>query len=150
MNQEIMSWDNITMITTNLGRTLPKTKFDYIIAIANGGLIPARLLKNFINCDKIITIGIKHYKDKDKLRSITIWNPIDKNKLKQKRVVIIDDICDSGDTLKYCINYCKPYVKSFTTVTLLYKKIAVVKPDYYGAETDKWIVFPWERNLSIK
>lgn len=58
--------------------------------------------------------------------------------------LVVDDICDTGKTLK---QYRKAYGGRFDTLAMFYKptRSPDVKPVYYVRETDKWIVFPWER-----
>ena len=54
--------------------------------------------------------------------------------------LVVDDICDSGETLKK--------VPGVYTATLHYKKSAIVKPTLYAKliETeDNWVIYPWER-----
>jgi len=54
-----------------------------------------------------------------------------------KNILIVDDIADTGITLK-------KYDNLYLTATLFYKACSSVKPDFYVEETTKWIVFPWE------
>ena len=57
--------------------------------------------------------------------------------------LVVDDIADTGVTLlKYRDNFR-------ATATLYYKKRSVVKPRFYVYETNKWVVFPWEKEDEI-
>lgn len=56
----------------------------------------------------------------------------------KKDIIIVDDICDTGKTLK-------PFIeKGYTTACLFYKPRSDVKPTFYIEETNEWIVFPYE------
>ena len=57
--------------------------------------------------------------------------------------LIVDDIADTGITLQQFQHF------GVATATLFYKKRSIVKPTFYVEETDRWIVFPWERSDEI-
>ena len=59
--------------------------------------------------------------------------------IKREELLIVDDIADTGVTLEKLTGMC------IATATLFYKKRSTVKPTFYVVNTDKWIVFPWER-----
>ena len=55
--------------------------------------------------------------------------------------VVIDDIADTGETLKF---YEETFKKSYI-VTVHEHEQSIVKPDYSVIDKgDKWIVYPWE------
>lgn len=60
--------------------------------------------------------------------------------------LIIDDICDSGETLlHYEQNSSAMNKPLYHITTMMYKENALVKPEYYwGIKRTEWIVFPWE------
>ena len=64
--------------------------------------------------------------------------------INKKNILIVDDISDSGHTLKH---YKK---QGYTTATLDVRNTTVTKPDYYcnWLETTDWIVYPWEKKDS--
>jgi hypothetical protein len=70
--------------------------------------------------------------------------------LAKKRVILFDDVNDSGESLEYALKYLEHFGPlSITTATLFHKAHAKIKPDFIGAETDAWIVFPHERREVI-
>ncbi len=63
------------------------------------------------------------------------------------RVLIVDDIFDSGSTMRKVVDELKPRVQEIRVATLYYKEEANVSglvPDYYQRKTESWIVFPHE------
>jgi len=65
----------------------------------------------------------------------------------QSRVLVIDDIFDSGSTMKKVVELLAPSVAEIRLATLYYKPEANTTdlvPDFYGRKTDRWIVFPHE------
>ena len=61
------------------------------------------------------------------------------------RVLIVDDIADTGKTLNDFKRAFKIMDASLTTATLFVKDRSIIKPDFYVEETTDWIVYPWEK-----
>ena len=104
---------------------------DYVVGIPRGGLIIAVMISH--------RLGIKHMTI-DHLEKLEEFDlDIDK-----KRILIVDDISDSGQTLK---RYKK---EGYTTATLDVRNSTVTIPDFYSnwIENADWIVYPWERKDS--
>ena len=69
------------------------------------------------------------------------------NVTSESRVLVIDDIFDSGSTMKHVTELLAPSVSEIKIATLYYKKDANttdITPDFYSRKTDRWIVFPHE------
>jgi len=70
--------------------------------------------------------------------------------IRDKRILLVDDIADSGRTLKRAIGYLKRFrPKTIATVTMFYKPRSAFKPDYFAEQTDKWVIFPHEHTETI-
>jgi hypoxanthine phosphoribosyltransferase len=70
-----------------------------------------------------------------------------KNLTPESKVLVIDDIFDSGSTMKKVVDELGSVVAELRIATLYYKSEANttnIIPDYYGRKTDRWIVFPHE------
>ena len=104
---------------------------DYVVGIPRGGLIIAVMISH--------RLGIKHM-TVDHLEKLEEFN-LDINK---KRILIVDDISDSGQTLK---RYKK---EGYTTATLDVRNSTITVPDFYSnwIENADWIVYPWEKKDS--
>ncbi|MEO1937062.1 MAG: phosphoribosyltransferase family protein [Sulfurimonas sp.] len=66
-----------------------------------------------------------------------------------KKVLVVDDIADSGETLAHVMEYFQnnyPEVE-FQSATLFYKKSSVYEPTYWVQEANVWIDFFWERDF---
>lgn len=65
----------------------------------------------------------------------------------QHRVLVVDDIFDTGNTARAVLRLLQPHAAEVRLATLYWKKsaeVADVRPFYYVRETDAWIVFPHE------
>jgi len=120
---------------------------DCVIGISIGGVFPAIHFARLFNTKNLITIAVKSY-DGQERKDIQVINLPTKDLLVGKNVLLIDDISDSGSTLKFLVNLLKEEykVKNIKTVTLFVnEKNCQYYPDFYFEKVNKWIDFPWDR-----
>ena len=116
-NKIYLSWDDISVLVEDLCDTIASSgaEITSITGIKRGGLIPAVMISHKLNIPYVDRIN--------------------------KDTLVIDDICDTGETLKNSI--------ALYTATLHYKPTAGFTPDFYAKEVGSdWIVYPWERKDS--
>ena len=117
---------------------------DVLLAVARGGLTLAHLMAQAMDMRNLYTLNSVHYEGELKLDTFNVFNIPDVSHA--KRVLIIDDIVDSGETMEEILKILKekfPDVE-FKLATLFYKKTAVLQPDYTVREATQWIDFFWE------
>lgn len=145
----ILTYEDVEKITDELALKIKESGFkpDYIVGITTGGLIPlyfmARKLDNIHN---ILTVSVHSY-DKDKKEDLKIIY-LPEIDLSNKKVLLVDDIVGTGDTLKEISNIFidKYKVGELKTVTLAAIKGNQCYPDFYGIEEqDDWVMFPWDK-----
>jgi hypoxanthine phosphoribosyltransferase len=133
--------------------------FDYIIAIGGGGLIPARMLRQYLNIP-VIVVTIRFYDSDDRITSepeIMQWDPNTMANLVGKRCLIVDEVFDSGSTMEYVVDrLVSEGIEDLSALVVHHKKkisnllrkmaITSVLKNYYSLVdvTDEWIVYPWE------
>jgi hypoxanthine phosphoribosyltransferase len=116
-NKMYLSWDDINVLVEDLCNTIATSgaEIKSIAGIKRGGLIPAVMISHKLNIPYVDRIN--------------------------KDTLVVDDICDTGETLKKSI--------AMYTATLHYKPTAGFTPDFYAKEVGSdWIVYPWERKDS--
>ena len=155
----IITWEEIQRDATSLANKISHLNFSCIIGVANGGMIPATLIAKQLKVDKLLSCNLKSYQE-DKPRTgthshddvvKTISFPEWSMLREEDRVLIVDDLVDTGLTLKQIkqynniINYEQPE-KNWVFATLYSKPKSSFKPDHTVREfnNDEWIVFPWE------
>jgi len=119
----------------------PKT----IIAIARGGLSFAHYLSELLDIRDVFCINSISYEKQQQLSTIKIFNiPTIKEKTD---ILIVDDICDSGKTLKETTKLLqnKNPLSTIKTATLFYKEGAIFKPDFFVNKANCWIDFFWNK-----
>ena len=92
----------------------------------------------------LFTLNSIHYEKEQKLNTFNIFNIPDLTNA--KKVLIIDDIIDSGETMKEILSILNekfPKIE-FKIATLFYKSTALIKPDFCVREANEWIDLFWE------
>ena len=123
------TWEDVEVGVQKIISKLPEV--DYVVGIPRGGLILAVMISH--------RLGIKHMTI-DHLEKLEE----DGFDLIKKRILIVDDISDSGQTLK---RYKKD---GYTTATLDVRNSTITVPDHYvnWLDNTNWIVYPWEMKYS--
>jgi xanthine phosphoribosyltransferase len=137
-------YDEFLRDTLNLSGQLKEYQPDTLLAIARGGLTLGHFLASALDTRRLFTINSIHYDDTKKLDTFDIFNI--PNLVDAKKVVLIDDIVDSGETMREIKNLLESKYPSveFKIATIFYKPTAVIEADFKVKEADKWIDFFWE------
>lgn len=116
-----------------------------IVAVARGGWIPARLLLDFRSTKDVANIKIEGYTEINQQQVDPIISQPLGISVEGKTLLVVDDIADSGKSLKLAIEHLKEAGAAVVkTATLYHKPWSIVTPDYLVRQTDVWVVFPWE------
>lgn len=121
---------------------------DILLAVARGGLTLAHCMAQAMDMRNLYTLNSVHYEGDMKLDTFNIFNIPDVSHA--KRVLIIDDIVDSGETMEAILKLLNEKFPNvdFKLATLFYKGTAILKPDYSVREANEWIDFFWEVDIS--
>ncbi|MDR3346575.1 MAG: phosphoribosyltransferase [Campylobacteraceae bacterium] len=122
-------------------------KPDVILAIARGGLTFGHFLAHALDNRMLYAMNSIHYEDTNKMDTIKIFNIPDLSDA--KKVLIVDDIVDSGETIaeiKKILREKYPTTE-FKTAALFYKEKAIVRPDFWAREAKGWIKFLWDFSI---
>ena len=117
---------------------------EILLAIARGGVTLSHLMAQALDIRNLFTLNSIHYEKEEKLDTFNIFNIPDLTNA--KKVLIIDDIIDSGETMVEVLKILKekfPNIE-FKISTLFYKSSAIIKPDFTIREANEWIEFFWE------
>lgn len=134
-SKEYCTWQDLEILLEELAIKRSGKKYDVILAITNGGIVPARLIARELDIDQIQFIPIRN----KKLHAEEML-PL----LKGKKYLIVDDIYDTGDTFAKVFDIVKGFDCDFAFLMTRYKESnATLVGKVLNHE--KWIVFPWER-----
>ena len=135
--KEYCTWCEIEVLVEKLTNAIQRSgkKYDVVLAITNGGIIPARLVARELDINHLQFIPIRNKK-----LHIKEMLPL----LKGRKYLIIDDIYDTDDTFTKVFGVVKRFDSDFAFLMTRYKdnnaKLVAKVLNH-----EKWIVFPWER-----
>lgn len=117
-----------------------------IVALARGGLIPARLMCDFLGITDLVTLKVEHWIETGKTKDeATIKYPLIAD-FSGRDILIIDDITDTGKSLIVSTDYLGNTSPRQTRVaTMQYIPESKFKPDYFAEEVKvwTWFIYPW-------
>ena len=145
-----VSWKEIEEWTKGIRKMVVENNYnpDIIIGIARGGLVPARMVADYLFKKDLLSIKTEHWG----LTATINGKAVLKEKLNYdvtgKKVLIVDDITDTGESMKLSYNYIKSLNPAdVKTTSMLYIDGSNYTPDFYGKGLSKeewaWFVFPW-------
>jgi hypoxanthine phosphoribosyltransferase len=151
---EMLTWEDVDRLIDHL---LPQFEgeFEAMILITRGGIIPGGLLAEAMGITHILTAAVDFpaqvEMEKARLMAWPQFLQFPEDQLLQaRRTLVVDDVWGSGRTITAvknrvsaaggfpmtCVLHFNPYRSLFSAV----------RPDYYAAITDAYIVYPWEIN----
>jgi hypoxanthine phosphoribosyltransferase len=150
---EVPTWNQINDMLLAQAQKIQNQQFqpDIIIGVAKGGIIPARILSDLIETPQLAALQIAFYLDIAQSTSEPILKQPLTVAIKNKKTLIVDDIADTGKSLKLAQTHIKEQGAMETkTATLYFKPQSITKPDFYEKQTNKWVVFPWEIKETLR
>jgi hypoxanthine phosphoribosyltransferase len=142
-----MDWEQLGSSARHLAEAVHGDGYvpDIIMAVARGGLLPAAAVAYALGVKNTYTMNVEFYTDVDQRLDVPMVLPpvpelID---VTDARLLIVDDVADTGATLEVVQRFCAGKVAEVRTAVLYEKSRSVVKCDYVWRRTDRWITFPW-------
>lgn len=146
MKKICVEFDEIIRLCKELARQVKRSRFkpDIIIGVSRGGWVPARLLSEYLGVKLIASIGVCSYDENNKKCKPFLVEELGVD-IKDKRVLVIDEVADSGETLEFVKKYLASFKpKKMSLAVIHYKPCSKFRPDYYATKVNEWIVYPWE------
>lgn len=147
MEKYYYSYEEFVQDSKDLANQIKSYNPDTLVAIARGGLTLGHFLSSALDLRRLFTINSIHYDETKKLDSFEIFHIPDLSDA--KKVVLIDDIVDSGETMKEIKTLLEnkfPKVE-FKIATIFYKDTAIIEADFKVKEANSWINFFWEVDI---
>ena len=118
---------------------------DIVLSIARGGLVVAASLAYALSVKPCFVLNVEYYTDVEQRRDEPVVLPpsLDLDEARGARVLIADDVADTGHTLELVHRLCADRVAETRTAVLYEKPASVIRCDYVWKRTDRWILFPW-------
>lgn len=151
--RERLSWGEFGEATRDLARSVADDGYepDLILSIARGGLLVGAALSYALDVKNTWTMNVEFYTGvEERLEVPMILPPVPELvDLETARMLIADDVADTGETLTLVKDFCAGKVAEVRCAVLYEKSRSVVTCDYVWKRTDLWIDFPWSAEAPI-
>lgn len=150
---EAPSWDEIYDMLVSLAKEIKSSGYmpEVIVGVSRGGWPPARVMSDLLQNSNIANMKVEFYKDIGvRSKKPRITQPVT-SQVTGKRVLVVDDVADTGHSLKVVANHLmRKKARDLKVSTIYLKPQSVFRPDFYAKTTRKWIIFPWERLEAVR
>ncbi|MEU0489735.1 phosphoribosyltransferase [Nocardiopsis changdeensis] len=118
---------------------------DIILSIARGGLFVAGGLGYALGVKNLHVMNVEFYTGVGTTLDMPVMLPPVPNvvDLSDKRVLVADDVADTGKTLKLVHDFCAEHVAEVRSAVIYQKSHSLIDCEYVWKRTDQWIDFPW-------
>src|SRR5580704_11011836 len=151
--REVMKWKELGQGTRALAELVAADDYrpDMILAIARGGLLVAGALSYALGVKNTFTMNVEFYTGIDeRLEMPMLLPPVpDLVDFSETRVLIADDVADTGATLALVKSFVEGKVAEARCAVLYEKPRSIVQSEYVWRRTDRWIDFPWSSEPSL-
>lgn len=142
-----VTWQELHELTFIVAKQVieSEVEIDRVVTLAKGGWTMTRALVDFLFIQNVASIGVRFYTGiNERLDKPIVYQDLPIS-IQGEKVLLFDDIADTGASLIFAKEYLESRgVESILTATTLYKPHSQLKPDFYGAETDTWVIFPYD------
>lgn len=148
MNVELVSWDTFCRLARELALRIRASGFqpDMIVAIARGGVVPARVLCDYLDVMDLACVRVEHYRARHKAPEARVKHPLSVP-IDGRRILLVDDVSDTGDSFLAALEHLreKGQPQEVRTCALQHKIVSKFVPDYYAREIIewRWVTYPW-------
>lgn len=154
VEREKLTYEQFGLAVRQLAQAIKDSDYepDIILSIARGGLLIGGALGYALGVKNTFTMSVEFYTGIDERLALPVVLPPVPNKvdLTGLKVLVADDVADTGATLKLVRNFCGEYVAEVRSAVLYEKPHSNEKPDYAWRETEKWIEFPWSVQAPVE
>lgn len=145
--REILDWATYGTAVRELAGIVADDGYrpEMILSIARGGLFVAGSLGYALSVKNIYVMNVEYYTGVDERLDVPVMLPpyVDFVDMHDAKVLIADDVADTGHTLKMVHDFCSERVGEVRSAVLYEKSHSLVRCEYVWKRTDQWINFPW-------
>ena len=132
-----MNWDEFTREVVEVSK-LTTGKYDFIIGVARGGIIPAVLLARLLEVKDLLTLKVRREGDRHVLVGDITTD------IKSKKILLVEDALETGKSLDFLKQHLEEKGALITTACLFILTTTNYRPDYSLSEHEILPVFPWD------
>jgi hypothetical protein len=153
-DREVLTWPLFGSAARDLAEQVACSGFEpeIVLAIARGGLLPAGAVAYALDVKNVFTMNVEFYTGVDQRLEVPVMLPpvLDVVDISGARVLVVDDVADTGRTLQLVLDFCAGHVAEVRTAVLYAKPGSLVEAAYVWRCTDRWIDFPWSDQPPVR
>ena len=145
----LTNWEYIYGLCRVVSNEVKRDAFepDVVVALARGGWFAGRCICDFLGLDDLTSLKMEHYVGTaEKTDEAQIRYPMPQGSVAGKDVLIIDDIADTGGSIRRAAEYVDERdAATIRTATLQLLDTSSFEPDFVGEHLEQWtwVVYPW-------
>lgn len=116
---------------------------EIVVGIAKAGVIPGVVVASILQRD-FASMAVTRGPQDVRPTLVTAPPP----SVQGRRVLIVDETCDSGDTMKLALAVVREHRPSALATAVSFRT-GPYTPDYWALETGSFIVLPWDREIIV-
>jgi hypoxanthine phosphoribosyltransferase len=152
--RETLTYEDFGRAARELAQQVADSGFepDIILSIARGGLFLGGALGYALDVKNLFVMNVEFYTGVDERLELPVVLPptLDAVDLRGTKVLVADDVADTGKTLELVKDFCAGNVTEVRTAVVYEKPRSVVRCDYVWRRTDRWIDFPWSAQPPVR
>ena len=144
---EMMNWSLFAELSKNVADKIIESNYapDFMVGLARGGWVLSRVLCDYLGVKDLISLKVEHWgvtATPDGKAQIKYPFKVD---LTGRKVLVVDDITDTGESMKVATEYINSLnPQEVKTAALRHIEGSKFTPDFYGDIISwRWVVFPW-------
>jgi hypoxanthine phosphoribosyltransferase len=142
-----ISWEDFASLSARLAELLEPTRPEIILGIARAGLFPSTAVACSLQRE-LFPIRLTRRVNDRVVHSQPIWKVPIPSEVKGKKVAVIDEIADTGETLAMASMRAKELgALQVITATLVSHSWASPAPLFTALVSDELIIFPWDEQV---
>jgi hypoxanthine phosphoribosyltransferase len=146
---EAISWDGFASLAARLAELVEPMQPEVILGIARAGLFPATAVACALRRELFPVRITRRLNDEVRFAS-PVWRTPVPADVAGRRVVVIDEMADSGETLRLVAAAARAAgAASLSTAALVAHSWAAPAPEAVARATDAFVVFPWDARVLI-
>jgi uncharacterized protein len=117
---------------------------DLVVGIAKAGVIPGAVVASILRCE-FYSLKISRETAGTRVRARPKILSTAPPEARDKRVLIVDEICTSGETMRMALNALRQVKPAELRTATSLVRHGGYRPDFFALETTQTVVFPWDR-----
>ena len=144
-----LTWDDFARLAARLAELIEPFHPEIIVGLARAGLFPATAVACSLRCELYPARLTRRLNDQV-ITETPVWKVPISPAVSGKVVAVVDEMCDSGQTLALAAAQALELgARQVITASLVAHSWAAPAPQLTALLTDAFVIFPWDREVRV-